>query len=332
MKRSARFAVMPHGAVELTAEEGLLRHFRAEYGVPDASRPVRVAVTMLDHLPDGAASDLHGRHKTVSWSVNLGRADADPLRATIALTGRPRWFGVSLIQGFIIEPLISLASAHDGHVLLPAAGIAEEGGVLLIIGRSRSGKSSVSARALALGRHVLGDDQVLLDSGGVISAFPRRMRVYDDLMATSPMAVRSLPPRIRLALQLRRVLRIATRGFVAPSLALPRSAFGPMRQGPLPIHRIVVVRRSPIAQQLTTEPISHEDARSEAMDIVSEQRAPLGRLQRADWLTLLQSVAARESAMLDAALRRAPAYRVVVPEAWGAPEAVEALARALDIT
>lgn len=323
---------MPRGAVELTAEEGLLRHFRAEYGIPDASRPVRVAVSILDRLPDGAVSDLHGRHKTVSWSVSLGQADTDPLCATLALKGRPRWFGVSLVQGFIIEPLISLVSALDGQVLLPAAGIAEEGGALLIIGRSRSGKSSVSARALALGRQVLGDDQVLVDPGGVIGAFPRRMRVYDDLMVTSPMAVRSLPQRIRLGLQLRRVFRIATRGFAAPSFALPHSAFGGApATAAMPVHRIVVVYRSASAQELSMEPIASEDVRSEAMEILSEQRARLDRLQRDDWRTLLRSVEERESALLDAALRRAPTYRVIVPESWGAPAAVEALARALDI-
>jgi hypothetical protein len=324
---------MQNGAVELTAEEGLLRHFRAEYGLPDTTRPVRVAISIDDRLPAGAVIDLHGGHKTVTWSVSLGRVGADPLRATLALGGRPRWFGVSLVQGFIIEPLIGLACAVGGQVLLPAAAIAEKGGALLIIGRSRSGKSSVSARALALGRQVLGDDQVLVDPGGVIGPFPRRMRVYDDLMETSPMVVRALPPRARLGLRLRRVVRIATRGFVAPSLALPRSAFGGARAAvAMPVHRIVVVRRSATAHELSMEPMAPEDVRSEAMDILREQRRGLSRLERDDWLTLLRSVAEREAAMLDAALRGAPAYRATVPEAWGAPWAVEALAQALDIT
>lgn len=333
MKRTARFAILARGAVELTAEEGLLRHFRAEYGAHDVTRPVRVSISIDDRLPDGAAVDLRGGHKTVSWSVSLGQADADPLRTAIALRGRPRWFGVSLVQGFIVEPLISLAAAIGGQVLLPAAAIAEEGGALLLIGRSRSGKSSISARALALGRQVLGDDQVLVDSGGVIGPFPRRMRVYDDLMETSPMAVDALPPRARLGLWLRRVVRVATRGFVAPSLALPRSAFGGGRAAvAMPVHRIVVVRRSASAQELSMEPMAPEDVRSEAMEILREQRRRLSRLQRDDWLTLLRSVAEREAAMLDAALRAAPARLVTVPEAWGAPSAVEALARALDIT
>jgi hypothetical protein len=317
----------------VTADEGLLRHFRAEYGAPDATRPVRVSVSIDNRLPDDAVVDLQGGHKTTSWSVSLGRADADPLRAVLALRGRPRWFGVSLIQGFIVEPLISVAAAIGGHALLPAAAIAEEGGALLLIGRSRSGKSSLSARALALGRQVLGDDQVLIDAGGLITPFPRRMRVYDDLLETSPMAVRSLPPRVRLDLRLRRVVRLATRGFVAPSLAIPRNAFGDVQEAvAMPVHRIVVVRRSTSAQELSMEPISREDVRSEAMEILGEQRRRLSRTQRDDWLTLLQSVSEREAATLRAALHAAPTHLVSVPEAWGAPWAVDALARALEIT
>ena len=324
---------MRDGALALTAAPDLLRHFRAEYGAPDATSPVRVAISIGARLPDGAAVDLHGGHKTVRWSVSLGQGDADPLRAILALRGSPRWFGVSLVQGFLVEPLISLAAAFRGQVLLPAAAIAEEGGALLLIGRSRSGKSSVSARALALGRQVLGDDQVLIDPGGDVSPFPRRMRVYDDLLKTSPMAARALPPRTRLGLRLRRAVRVATRGFVAPSLALPRSAFG---GGPAataaPLHRIVVVRRSASAQELSMEGLAHEDVLSEAIEILGEQRRALSRLQRDDWLTIMRSAAEREAAMLDSALRRAPAYRVTVPEAWGAPSAVDALARALDIS
>jgi len=333
LRRSARFALVPGGAVELTAKEGMLRHFRDEYGAPDATQPVRLAISIDDRLPDGAVIDLRGRHKTVSWSVSLGPADGRPLRAMVALHGRPRWFGVSLVQGFIVEPLISLACAIGGQVLLPAAAIAEKGGALLIMGRSRSGKSSVSARALALGRQVLGDDQVLVDPAGVIVPFPRRIRVYDDLLDTSPMAVDALPLRARLSLRLRRLVRIGTRGFVAPSLALPRSAFGAgLAAEPMPVHRIVVVRRSAGAQGLSTERLEYQDVLSEAVAILGEQRRRLSRLDRDDWLTLLASVEQGEARILGSALRGAPAHLVTVPEAWGAPSAIEAVAGALDIT
>lgn len=333
MRRTASFAVLPNGTVEVTADEGLLRHFRAEYGAPDSSRPVRVAISIDDRLPFGVDGDLHGRHKTVNWSVSLDDPDADALRATLALRGHPRWFGVSLVQGFILEPLISMASVVEGLVLLPAAAVAETGGALLMIGRSQSGKSSISTRALALGRQVLGDDQVLIEPTGRISPFPRRIRIYDDLLETSPMAVRVLPLRARLGLHLRRVARIATHGFVAPSLALPHSAFG---GGPgvvaMRVHRIVVVRRDASAREITMEPMEHAAVHSEAMTVLRQQRSRLSHVQREDWQTLLRSVVEREAAMLAAALRSAPAYHVTVPEAWGAPSAVEALARVLDIS
>jgi len=332
LRETARFAVLPEGALQITAEATLIRHFTAEYGAPDDTRPVRVAVSIDDRLPDGIEADLSGKHKTVAWSVALGDADADPLRATLALRGRPRWFGISLVQGFIVEPLISLAAARAGHVLLPAAAIAEEGGGLLIIGRSRSGKSSISARALAIGRQVLGDDQVLVDADGVLRSFPRRMRVYDDLTQTSPAAARVLPPRARFGLGLRRVVRVGTGGFVAPSLAVPRSAFGAVPHvTELPVHRIVAVRRSNSAEKLSMEPADGQDVRSEAIAILREQRRALIGCRRENWMALLRSVSEREAAILDTALHAAPAYRAIVPEAWGAPAAVDALARALEI-
>ena len=323
---------MANGAVELTAEAGVLRHFGAEYGAPDATQPVRVAISIGDRLPEGAVVDLTGGHKTVNWSVSLDQADSDPMHAMLAIRGRPRWFGLSLVQGFIVEPIISLACVAGGQVLLPAAAIAEDGGALLVIGRSRSGKSSVSARALALGRQVLGDDQVLVDARGVIGPFPRRLRVYDDLMDTSPMAVRALPPRVRFDLRVRRTVRIATRGFVAPSLALAHDAFGSIaKAGEIPLHRTVVVQRSAAARELTMDPIPLDIVLDEAVDILVEQRRGLSQIRRDDWLTMLRSVADREAGLLDTALRGAPAYRVTVPEAWGARLAVEKLAEALDI-
>ena len=323
---------MPDGAVELTADASLLRHFRAEYGPPDAVTPVRVAISIGGRLPDHAIRDLDGRHKTVSWSVSLD-SPTDPLRAWLTLRGRPRWFGVSLVQGFIVEPLISLASAGLGNVLLPAAAVAEKKGALLIIGRSRSGKTTLCARALALGRNVLGDDQVLIDADGMIRPFPRRMRVYDDLLETSPEAVRALPPDARLRLHLRRSVRLLTGGFVAPSMALPRRAFGGAEESAmLPVHRIVVINRSSRARELEVEPLAHGAAHSEAVEIIAEQRRHLSRVHRRDWLELVRSVAKQEDAILDGALPLAPAFRVTVPQGWGAPRAVQAVAGALDIT
>jgi hypothetical protein len=158
------------------------------------------------------------------------------------------------------------------------------------------------------------------------------MRVYDDLKETSPMAFRLLPLRTRLGLRLRRFVRSATRGYVAPSLALPRSIFGGAWEAtPMPIRRVVVVCRSATAERLQMEPMELEEVRFQAMEIIGEQRSRLSQLRRDDWQTLLRVVAEREATMLDAALRRAAAHRIIVPESWGAPMAVDALARALDI-
>ena len=52
-----------------------------------------------------------------------------------------------VLQGYVIEPLLALLAPAANHVLLPAAAIAPNRSAILLIGRSRSGKSSLSARA-----------------------------------------------------------------------------------------------------------------------------------------------------------------------------------------
>jgi hypothetical protein len=79
---------------------------------------------------------LHGGHKTVNWRIELGSPEEPSLNAAIELRGAPRSFGLSLVQGYFVEPLLSLAAAREGSVLLPCAAIATDEGLLLLLGRS----------------------------------------------------------------------------------------------------------------------------------------------------------------------------------------------------
>ena len=139
-------------------------------------------------------------YRSLRWRVALDPLGDGPLRATIDLRGAPRSFGLSLLQGYVVEPLLGLLAPAAGHVLLPAAAVASEGGTLLLIGRSRSGKSSLVARAAAAGTAVLGDDHVLVGQDGC-RAFPRRLRLYPDVAETAPAALASLPARTRALLR-----------------------------------------------------------------------------------------------------------------------------------
>jgi hypothetical protein len=272
-----------------------------------------------------------GGHKTARWRVALSPADATPLRAFIELRGRPRWFGLSLVQGYFVEPLLSIVAARSGHVLLPGAALAVEGTALVVMGRSGVGKSSLCARAISAGRQVLGDDQVLLHASARVWPFPRRMRVYPDLSRTAPAAYSLLSPRTRAALALRRVVRLLTRGYVAPSCAVDPSELGAAGlANSLDIGRIVVVERTG-DDDLRTEEVGASLAVDDALALLEEQRARLRAVEDSGWAIAFRRTREHERATLQDALTGKPIERVLLPRAWEAPRAVEALAKRVGV-
>jgi hypothetical protein len=307
----------------------------AEYrpALDGASAPA-LAVRFTDAA--GESSDenavvVRGGHKTVSWTVRVhpGRS---PLGATIALRGYPRPFGLSLVQGYFLEPLLSLVAAEDGAVLLPSSGIVLEDGVTILLGRSGSGKSTLSARALAAGRPILGDDQIIVDRSAGAWAFPRRMRFYADLPRTSPEAYAALSPRDRAALVARRVGVAATRGFVAPPIRVPVSALGPpLPRGPHAIARVVLLERGGGSDGLEVSRPSAEEMVDLALAILDEQRAKLAAGAGAAWLDRLAAARAAEGELLTRAFEASPLERYRIPSAWSARKAAGELARRLRI-
>jgi hypothetical protein len=250
--------------------------------------------------------------------------------ASIVLGGRPRQFALSLVQGFVVEPLVSVAAAlHANSVLLPAAALATSEGAVVLLGRSRSGKSSLIARAVSAGHDALGDDQVLLDRDGRLRRWPRRLRVYPDLRTTAPAAVAALPARRRAALAGLGLLAKASRGAVAPSLPLAWSDLGGSAvQGPLPIRRIIVLDRAvadPRGGFIAT-PLSVPTVIELAEQVLVEQRARMRSMLSVDWTSTLEAVESAEADTLRSALQGVPAERWTIPNAWSAPRAVRTLA------
>jgi hypothetical protein len=308
----------------------ILRHFEAEYGpaaAPD-NDDVQVRIDFGEDLQRcGPGLVAGGGHKTVRWRVKLAAPDRDPLAACIRLSGRPRSFGLSLVQGYFVEPLLSIAAARSDLVLLPSAAIAEADGALLIVGRSRTGKSSLSVRAAAAGRAVLGDDQVLVDRAGACRSFPRRLRFYSDLRETASAAHRQLPASARRALAFRLVLRTVTRGYVAPPVRVPVSIFGGSQpREALPLRRIAVLRRAAAVPDLETKELGIEEGVAEAVDILAEQRAVFAGVGGPDWAGALAEAARQERTVLAAAFSGRPIQEISIPREWEAPRAITAIA------
>jgi hypothetical protein len=329
-----RFAFGRGIALSLEGKPGVMRHFEAEYGpaaVPAAGDSADVVVVFEDgrELGDGDLT-LRGGYKTARWQVALSSPGEHPLRARIALAGRPLSFGLSLVQGYFVEALLAVAAARKGQVLLPSAAIEQNGGALLLMGPSRSGKSSLSARALAGGRTVLGDDQVLVDARARCWPFPRRLRVYSDLRETAPMAYARLPAAIRAGLAGRKAVRRLTRGYIAPPVRVSFSQLG-QRAAPasLPIVRVVLVERSRTAESLMDAALEIDSAIAHAVDLLERQRAHLESARDDAWAESLRRTRADEASILQETFAKAPLQHLLVPEQWGAAHAVTTLAREL---
>ena len=323
------FAFLDGLRLEVRGDARALAHFRAEYrGV--GARPEREAslVVSFDRISSGPAHGFDGGYRSLRWRVALNEAEAAPLRATIDLRGAPRSFGLSLLQGYVVEPLLALLAPAAQHVLLPAAAIASEGGALLLLGRSRSGKSSLVARAAAAGAAVLGDDHVLVGADGC-RAFPRRLRLYPDLAETAPAARACLPRRKRALLGALGLVRRATGGAVAPPVRVPVETLGVVHCGPLPLARVVVLERREIPH-LVSERLSRDELVATADGILREQRRALDEVDERQWRDRLDVVRDQEASLLHEAFAQAAAVeRLLVPTDLPAGESVAAIAARL---
>jgi len=306
-----RYAFGRRLGLSVVGPRAAIRHYEAEYDGSRAEAPSEpdVRVAFGARLPAASSAVVRGGHK---------------------LLGAPRAFGHSLVQGYFVEPMLSLAAVRHGRVLLPAAAIREGDGAVLIMGRSGSGKSSLSARALAEGRAILGDDQVLLDGSGQLWTFPRRLRFYADLRHTAPAAYRRLPLQARFGLAGREAVRRLTRGFVAPPIRVTPAELGGGRvRDPLPLSSVVMISREPGARELETEEINASEAVDLGIELLRAQRAHLERVDDSNWGQLLETAERQEAELLRSALNGRPGSIVRVPERWGAPRALDALSRRL---
>jgi len=332
--RAGLYSFRPGLDLRVTGNERALEHFEAEYRAVALGESRRAAVEIAFQRrlpPEHDELMVFGRHKTASWAVRLPAPNADPLRATIRVGGWPASFGLSLVQGYFVEPLLSIAAARTGHVLLPSAAIADGGGALLILGRSRSGKSSLSARALSSGRHVLGDDQILLDGSGRCWLFPRRLRFYSDLSRTAPEAFSRLALSTRAGLRLRGLARRLSRGYVSPPVRVAPSVLNSdVVLGPLEVERVAIVERSRTTDHVARVRCDLESTVAYALELLDEQRVKLVMGGGAAWAGALNEVRSREELLLRQALAGVSAELLRVPADWEAPRALDALFELLE--
>jgi len=339
---SAAFEFAGELRLRVTGDGAAIRHARREYAPAevDDSGPVDLAVHFGRIGGDGAqttadepaVSARRGGHKTVRWQVDVGDPAAVPLEARIETSGWPKSFARSLVQGYVIEPLLSVAAARRGIVLLPAAGIVLDDGLVLLLGRSRAGKSTLAARALTAGRDVLGDDQVFIGPDGSAWPFPRSLRFYPDLVRTAPSSYAGLRTQARAGLRLRAVLASLSAGYVRPSLAIDGGELG-RRWNPegRRISRMVLIERDAAGSDLEDASGSTEEAVDWAAELLREQRSRLALLGGSAWMTAIDRAASAERGILQRGLLGLRVDRLAIPGSWDAPTAIAATDRWLGI-
>jgi hypothetical protein len=338
---AADFAFATGLRLRISGDAAAVRHARREYGPAEvpAAGGVDLEVRFGRDGPDvQRAADgqerLPGRggHKTVVWRVDLGDPGASPLVAWVETSGWPASFARSLVQGYVVEPLLSVAAARRGLVLLPGAGIVLDDGLALLLGRSRAGKSTLAARALTAGRTMLGDDQLFVGPDGNAWPFPRSLRFYPDLARTSPSSYAQLRPGSRLGLRLRALMAAVSGGYVRPSLAVSGSELGlRWNPDPRPIDRLVLLERDADVSTLEAVATSPQQAVEWAGELLQEQRVRLAALGGPGWGVAIDRVEEAERALLDRSFVDRPVERLAIPASWDAPTAVEATARLLGI-
>ena len=321
----------PGLTVSIRGERRARAYFRAEYGPASLTSgsevpAVEAVIGESARAPTTDEPELRGAHKLARWHASVPvRPELETMRIAVAVRGP---LGLALVQSTVIEPLVSLAAVRADSVLLPGAAIAQGNRTVLLLGRSRSGKTSLAARALAAGLRVLGDDQVIINADRECLAFPRRLRLYPDLSRTAPAAFAALRPSVRTRLAALGRVKVLTRGFVAPPVSVSASAIGRNANDHvrLMIGEVVVVRRACV-DALTLQPLDPVQLRAEADDVLMGQRSEIFKVPgvRAAYEGLL----AHERAIIACALAAAPARRVLVPDSWSSEQAVGALAHEL---
>ena len=326
------FAFLEGLRLQVRGDARTLAHFRAEYGAVRTDSPTTAdLVVTFDKAAPSAPLSFEAGYRSLRWRVALDPAENGPLRATIDLRGAPKSFGLSLLQGYVVEPLLGLLGPAAGHVLLPAAAVQTESGVLLLIGRSRSGKSSLVARTAAAGAAVLGDDHVLVGPNAC-HAFPRRLRLYPDIADTAPVARAALPARTRLVLRALGLVRTASGGAIAPPVRVPIETLGAVLREPVPLARIVVLERAEVPR-LSAEALSSKDLVATAIAVLREQRQALEKVHEPSWREHLDRVLETEGSLLREAFAPLSAVsRIVVPTRLPAGESVASIAAELAIS
>lgn len=221
---SERLYEFPPGVVVrlTTRRRDALSHFDGEYrrfAVETATR-VQLDIFVGNHrlwtLPpptsNGVADYLtyQGRHKTIRWRLALWGLEEETTK--LAFEGKGD-MAVSFLQTFYLEPLLRIKLLKAGYSLVHAATMIKGTKSVLYPAGSSVGKTTLMLNQAIRGKAVQGDNYVIVSPVGETFAFPRRLRIYSDLLRTNPAAYRCLPLKEKFRIRLAGLIKALSFGY-----------------------------------------------------------------------------------------------------------------------
>jgi hypothetical protein len=330
----------PERGLTVDGPPGLVRHFAAEYGPGSGADPGLERTGMVTIRSLGRGSTIvadrgpirSGSHKTTRWRTRLSPSDDAEIAFEIEISGV---FGRSLVQSLIVEPLLSVVLARRDRALFSASGIVIDGRTVAICGLARSGKTTLALRAWATGRTVLADDRLMVAPDGLVTGFTRRPRVYPDLVSTAPAAVGRLGPAVRRRLAAASVVKRLTLGFIGLPVLLDRDALGSVGQPAAPLADLVIIDRAerPSTGGDDIVPIDSPAEVERQLRLIAARDLRWVEAEARGWENVARATADRQVALLLSAMTAAggSARVLVVPAAWDAARAIQAIAREIGL-
>lgn len=223
-------------------QESLKLVLCSAWGIPVA---VRTTADLLDLLPSplipGAALDSSPGGRTLFEFLQMLSANGE--RVFTVTENGARIFALTdaVATARALESRIhqEVAAQTDQAVFVHAGVVRWNGKALVLPGASHSGKSTLTAALVAAGATYYSDEYAVLDLEGRIHAFPRQLRLRDDIAAAS-YPVPSLPRNHSLdPLQLGWVLnvRYTPNGIWEPVVLTPGQTLLALLQNTVAVRR-----------------------------------------------------------------------------------------------
>jgi hypothetical protein len=129
------------------------------------------------------------------------------------------------IADLVVDHLHKLVSVHARHVVFIHAGVVGmHDRVVIVPGRSHTGKTTLVAAAVRAGWHYYSDEFAVVDADGLIHPYPRPLGVRDESGRTHPVPVREFGGTA--ATERARAAAIVSTRFVAGTTWSPRIVEG----------------------------------------------------------------------------------------------------------